>query len=184
MKVTETPLAGLLIVEPRVFADERGFFLESFNERTFQSFTGTTHRFVQDNHSQSSKGVLRGLHYQLAPHEQGKLVRVIQGEVWDVAVDIRPHSPTRGQWFGLLLSADNKRQLWMAPGFAHGFVTLSDTAELLYKTTDFYSPQHERCIAWNDSDLAINWPLERLGHAQPQLSTKDKSGVTWATIAA
>jgi dTDP-4-dehydrorhamnose 3,5-epimerase len=179
MQVITTPIPDLLIIEPKVFGDERGFFYESFNQTAFNTATGTAYNFVQDNHSKSSKGVLRGLHYQLAPHAQGKLVRVVQGEVWDVAVDIRDGSATRGQWFGVLLAADNKRQLWVPPGFAHGFVTLSDTAEFLYKTTDFYSPAHEQCIAWNDPTLAIDWQLARLGDVLPQLSGKDKMGAYW-----
>jgi len=179
MQAIQTPIPDLLIIEPKVFGDERGFFYESFNENTFKALTGVASRFVQDNHSKSSKGVLRGLHYQIAPHAQGKLVRVTQGEVWDVAVDIREGSAIRGQWFGVLLSAENKRQLWMPEGFAHGFVTLSETAELLYKTTDFYSPGHERCIAWNDPVLAVDWQLGRLGSMQPQLSAKDQLGAAW-----
>ena len=178
MKVIQTSIPDLLVFEPQVFADERGFFFESFNSNAFNAATGqSAASFVQDNHSQSSKGVLRGLHYQTAPHAQGKLVRVTQGEVWDVSVDIRPNSPTQGQSFGILLTADNKRQLWIPEGFAHGFVTLSETAEFLYKTTDFYSPKHERCIAWNDPVLAIDWQLGRLGGMQPQLSAKDKEGI-------
>jgi dTDP-4-dehydrorhamnose 3,5-epimerase len=137
---------------------------------------------VQDNHSKSSRGVLRGLHYQTAPHAQGKLVRVVQGAVWDVAVDIRFGSPTRGKWFGVLLSGENKRQFWIPAGFAHGFVTLSETAEFLYKTTDFYSPAYERCIAWDDKTLAVDWQIDQLGGAMPQLSAKDKMGITWETI--
>ncbi len=178
MKVIQTSIPDLLVFEPKVFADERGFFFESFNSNAFNAATGqSAASFVQDNHSQSSKGVLRGLHYQTARHAQGKLVRVTQGEVWDVSVDIRPNSPTQGQSFGILLTADNKRQLWIPEGFAHGFVTLSETAEFLYKTTDFYSPKHERCIAWNDPVLAIDWQLGRLGGMQPQLSAKDKEGI-------
>ena len=153
MKVIETKIPGLLVIEPRVFGDERGFFFESFNEKSFAEATGATPNFVQDNHSKSAKGVLRGLHYQLPPKAQGKLVRVVQGEVFDVAVDIRKDSPTYGQWVGEVLSADNKRQLWIPPGFAHGFLTLSDTAEFLYKTTDYWSPEHERAIVWNDETL-------------------------------
>ncbi len=183
MKVIQTSIPDLLVFEPKVFADERGFFFESFNSNAFNAATGqSAASFVQDNHSQSSKGVLRGLHYQTAPHAQGKLVRVTQGEVWDVSVDIRPNSPTQGQSFGILLTADNKRQLWIPEGFAHGFVTLSETAEFLYKTTDFYSPKHERCIAWNDPVLAVDWQLGRLGGMQPQLSEKDKLGLAWKTI--
>ncbi len=180
MNITLTPISDLLILEPRVFGDERGFFYESFNQTAFNAATGKDHHFVQDNHSKSSRGVLRGLHFQTAPHAQGKLVRVVQGEVWDVAVDIRDGSATRGQWFGVLLSADNKRQLWVPPGFAHGFVTLSETAEFLYKTTDFYSPAHEQCIAWNDPTLAVDWQLGRLGGIAPQLSAKDQLGLAWS----
>ncbi|MDI9332854.1 MAG: dTDP-4-dehydrorhamnose 3,5-epimerase [Cytophagales bacterium] len=177
MQVIQTPIADLLILEPKVFGDERGFFYESFNQAAFNTATNTNHHFVQDNHSQSSKGVLRGLHYQTAPHAQGKLVRVVQGEVWDVAVDIRTGSPTRGQWYGVLLSAENKRQLWVPPGFAHGFVTLSDTAEFLYKTTEFYNPAHEQCILWNDPRLGINWQLDKLSGNNPILSKKDLKGL-------
>ena len=185
MQVTTTPLDGLLILEPKVLSDDRGFVFESFNQRVFDKALGSHDsliRFVQDNHSKSSKGVLRGLHYQISPHAQGKLVRVIQGEVWDVSVDIRQNSPTRGRSFGIILNAENKRQLWFPEGFAHGFVTLSETAELLYKTTDFYSPEHERCIAWNDPVLAVDWQLGRLGSMQPQLSAKDQLGLAWKTI--
>jgi dTDP-4-dehydrorhamnose 3,5-epimerase len=180
MKSLPTPLDGLLILEPTIFDDERGFFFESFNEVTFKATTGLSSiTFVQDNHSQSSKGVLRGLHYQTSPHAQGKLIRVVQGEIWDVAVDIRDESPTRGQWLGVLLSSKNKKQVWLPPGFAHGFVTLSDSAEVLYKATNFYSPEHERCLAWNDPTLAIDWQLSRLGSVLPQLSAKDKLGAAF-----
>jgi len=186
MQVTTTPLEGLLILEPKVFSDDRGFVFESFNERVFnailKAIPSKACHFVQDNHSKSSQGILRGLHYQTAPHAQGKLVHVTQGEVWDVSVDIRPNSPTKGQSFGILLTAENKRQLWMPEGFAHGFVTLSETAELLYKTTDFYSPEHERCIAWNDPVLAVDWQLGRLGSMQPQLSAKDQLGAAWEKL--
>ncbi len=177
MKVTETQISGLLIIEPRVFGDERGFFVESFNEKAFAEATGVTASFVQDNHSKSAKGVLRGLHYQLPPKAQGKLVRVVQGEVFDVAVDIRKDSPTYGQWVGEILSADNKKQLWIPPGFAHGFLTLSDTAEFLYKTTDYWSPEHERAILWNDATLNIDWPLNGL---TPQLAAKDAAAVAFS----
>ncbi len=180
MNSIPTSIPDLLIFEPRIFGDERGFFYESFNQNAFNAATGLNLTFVQDNHSKSSKGVLRGLHFQSAPHAQGKLVRVVQGEVWDVAVDAREGSPTRGQSFGVLLSADNKRQLWVPPGFAHGFVTLSETAEFLYKTTDFYSPAHEHCIAWNDPTLAVDWQLARLGGMAPQLSAKDQLGLAWS----
>ena len=158
MNVISTAIPDVKIFEPKVFGDSRGFFLESFNQKVFEEATGLKRCFVQDNHSKSSRGVLRGLHYQLPPMEQGKLVRVIQGEVFDVAVDIRKTSPTFGQWVGVYLSAENKRQLWIPEGFAHGFLTLSDTAESLYKTTNYYSPQHEEAIAWNDPDLNIQWP--------------------------
>jgi dTDP-4-dehydrorhamnose 3,5-epimerase len=152
MKVTPTSIADVLIIEPRVFGDQRGFFLESFNQRQFNAATGTDFNFVQDNHSRSAKNVLRGLHYQVG-QPQGKLVRVVRGAVFDVAVDIRPASPTFGQWFGLELSEENHRQLWVPPGLAHGFLVLSDSAEFLYKTTDYYAPEQERCIVWNDSTL-------------------------------
>ena len=172
MKVLTTKIDGLYVFEPKVFGDTRGFFFESFNESVFAEATGLNVRFVQDNHSRSQRGVLRGLHYQLPPHAQGKLVRVVAGEVFDVAVDVRRSSPTFGQWHGELLSGENKRQFWIPPGFAHGFVTLSDTAEFLYKTTDFYSPLSERSIAWNDPLLAIDWPFEGV----PSLSSKDLAG--------
>lgn len=157
MKVTSTHLPDVKVIEPRVFEDERGFFFESFNQQRFEDAIGYSVSFVQDNHSKSCKGVLRGLHYQLPPKAQGKLVRVTQGEVFDVAVDIRKPSPTFGQWVGEILSADNKKQLWIPTGFAHGFLTLSDTAEFLYKTTDYYAPKLERSICWNDPKIAINW---------------------------
>jgi dTDP-4-dehydrorhamnose 3,5-epimerase len=172
MQVTATAIAEVLLLEPRVFGDERGFFFESFNERAFHEATGVDLHFVQDNHSKSGKGVLRGLHYQVE-QAQGKLVRVVEGEVFDVAVDIRPHSPTYGRWVGERLSAGNKRQLWVPPGLAHGFLVLSETAEVLYKTTDYYAPGHERCIAWNDPTLAITWP--NVGFP-PILSEKDRCG--------
>jgi len=172
MKVTSCAIPDVLLIEPRVFGDVRGFFYESFNQRAFHAATGVNLKFVQDNHSKSARGVLRGLHYQL--HQpQGKLVRVVAGEVFDVAVDIRRDSPTFGQWVGEVLSGDNKRQLWIPPGLAHGFVVLSDTAEFLYKTTDYYTPEHERCIAWNDPTLAIEWPAL---NGPPQLSAKDAAG--------
>jgi dTDP-4-dehydrorhamnose 3,5-epimerase len=176
MKATPTRIPDVWLIEPRVFGDERGFFFESFNELAFNAATGNTLAFVQDNHSKSVKGVLRGLHYQLAPRAQGKLVRVIQGEVFDVAVDIREGSPTYGLWVGEILSADNKRQLWIPPGFAHGFLTLSETAEFLYKTTDTWSPEHERCILWNDPTLDIAWPLDQLKGLAPILAAKDAAG--------
>lgn len=166
------PVQGPLLLTPRVFGDERGFFFESWNQQAFNAAAGDT-AFVQDNHSRSSRGVLRGLHYQLPPHSQGKLVRCVLGEIFDVAVDIRRSSPTFGQWVGAVLSADNKQQLWVPAGFAHGFLTLSEQAEVLYKTTDFWSRECERAIRWVDPALAIAWPLEALAGADPQLSEKD-----------
>jgi dTDP-4-dehydrorhamnose 3,5-epimerase len=171
MKVIETSLPGVLIIEPKVFGDERGFFYESFNAKAFEKATGLNPQFVQDNHSRSQKGVLRGLHYQLQ-NTQGKLVRVTAGEVLDVAVDIRRSSPNFGQWEAVRLSAENHRQLWVPEGFAHGFVVLSDFAEFLYKTTDYYTPSAERSIRWDDPTLAIDWQLEEA----PQLSAKDQDG--------
>lgn len=176
MKATPTKIPDIFVIEPRVFGDARGFFFESFNEKAFNEATGNQLAFVQDNHSKSVKGVLRGLHYQLPPKAQGKLVRVVQGEVFDVVVDIRKDSPTYGQWVGEILSADNKKQLWIPPGFAHGFLTLSDTAEFLYKTTDYWSPEHERAIIWNDPTLKIDWPLNG---AQPTLAAKDAAAVAF-----
>ncbi|EMR11891.1 dTDP-4-dehydrorhamnose 3,5-epimerase [Methylophaga lonarensis MPL] len=158
MKITATPIADVVVIEPDVFADERGFFFESFNQHKFEQAIGRRVDFVQDNHSKSVRGVLRGLHYQLPPHAQGKLVRVIQGEVYDVAVDIRKDSPTFGQWTGQHLSAENKKQMWIPEGFAHAFLTLTETAEFLYKTTDYYAKDCERAIAWNDPQIAIDWP--------------------------
>lgn len=175
MKVIASELPDVLILEPRVFGDERGFFYESFNARAFSEATGLNRAFVQDNHSRSQRGVLRGLHYQLQ-QAQGKLVRVTAGEVYDVAVDIRRSSPTFGQWTGVHLSAENKRQLWLPEGFAHGFLVLSEYAEFLYKTTDYYAPAHERCIRWDDPSLAIAWPLD----SAPQLSAKDQAGLSLA----
>ena len=172
MNVIQTTLPGVLILEPRVFGDERGFFFESFNQKALAEQAGIDTPFVQDNHSRSARNVLRGLHYQIR-QSQGKLVRVTAGEVFDVAVDIRKSSPTFGKWVGVRLSAENKRMVWVPPGFAHGFLVLSDYAEFLYKTTDYYAPEFERCIAWNDPDLAIDWPLD----AEPQLSAKDKLGM-------
>jgi dTDP-4-dehydrorhamnose 3,5-epimerase len=175
-QVTQTPLAGVLVLEPKVFGDDRGFFFESFNARDFEQATGVQRTFVQDNHSKSAKGVLRGLHYQ-TQHAQGKLVRVTQGAVFDVAVDIRKDSPTFGQWFGLELSADNKKQLWIPEGLAHGFLVTSDSAEFLYKTTDYYHPEFERSLLWSDSDLGIDWPLHLLD-AAPLLAAKDAQALT------
>lgn len=171
MNVIPTALPGVLILEPRVFVDSRGFFYESFNARAFEALTGVSTRFVQDNHSASSRGVLRGLHYQLE-NTQGKLVRVPRGEVLDVAVDLRRSSASFGQWVAVTLSADNHRQLWVPEGFAHGFVVISEHAEFLYKTTDYYNPAAERCIRWDDPDLAIDWQLQQ----PPLLSGKDQAG--------
>ena len=175
MKVTPTAIPDVLIIEPKVFGDARGFFYESFNDRAFDEAVGRHVEFVQDNHSRSSKGVLRGLHYQIQ-QPQGKLVRVARGAVFDVAVDVRKSSPTFGKWVGVELSEDNHRQLWVPPGFAHGFLVLSETAEFLYKTTDYYAPAHERCIAWDDPDVGIDWPLEEAGINAPILSEKDRKG--------
>ena len=175
MNVIDTAIADVKILEPKVFGDERGFFYESFNQKQFEAAIGRKVEFVQDNHSRSVKGVLRGLHYQVS-QPQGKLVRVAVGEVFDVAVDIRKDSPTFGQWVSVTLSAENKRQLWVPAGLAHGFVVTSDVAEFLYKTTDYYAPEHERCILWNDPDLAIDWPLD----GEPTLSGKDKLGKLFA----
>jgi dTDP-4-dehydrorhamnose 3,5-epimerase len=171
MNVSATELPGVLVIEPKVFGDDRGFFYESFNAREFENASGLKLQFVQDNHSRSLKGVLRGLHYQVE-HAQGKLVRVTAGEVLDVAVDIRRSSPHFGQWASVRLSAENNRQLWIPPGFAHGFVVLSDYAEFLYKTTDYYTPSAERCIRWDDPDLNIDWQLS----GPPTLSAKDQTG--------
>jgi dTDP-4-dehydrorhamnose 3,5-epimerase len=171
LKLTQTSIPDLLIIEPKVFGDERGFFFESFNRRKFAELTGIEADFLQDNHSRSAKGVLRGLHYQIQ-QPQGKLVRVVQGTVLDVAVDIRKSSPTFGQHVALELTAENKRMLWIPEGFAHGFVVLSDTAEFLYKTTDYWFPEHERCILWNDPAMKIDWKLQ----ASPSLSAKDAQG--------
>ena len=175
MKATRLAIPEVVLIEPQVFGDARGFFFESFNQKTFNEATGTNHPFVQDNHSRSSQGVLRGLHYQIQ-QPQGKLVRVARGKVWDVAVDIRKSSPTFGQWVGAELSEDNQHQLWVPPGFAHGFVVLSESADFLYKTTDYYAPEHERCIAWNDPQLGIRWPYE----GEPRLSAKDAQGLVFA----
>jgi dTDP-4-dehydrorhamnose 3,5-epimerase len=172
MKVLATAIPDLLMLEPQVFGDSRGFFLESYNQRDFARVTGVNPVFVQDNHSCSTRGVLRGLHYQVR-QPQAKLVRVIAGEVFDVAVDLRKNSPTFGQWVGEYLSAENKRMMWIPQGFAHGFLVLSEHAEFLYKTTDYYAPEHERCIRWNDPDLDIRWPID----IEPQLSAKDLQGV-------
>ncbi len=175
MKVIPTQLPEVLIIEPRIFGDSRGFFFESYNRQAFNRATGLELDFVQDNHSRSVRGVLRGLHYQIR-QPQGKLVRVVKGEVFDVAVDIRKSSPTFGQWVGVTLSEDNCRQLYIPPGFAHGFVVTSDSADFLYKTTDYYAPEHERCIAWNDASIGIQWPVE----GEPIVSDKDKAGLPLA----
>lgn len=171
MKATRLAIPEVVLLQPKVFGDERGFFYESFNQQRFEEAIGRSVPFVQDNHSCSTKGVLRGLHYQVQ-QPQGKLVRVVAGEVFDVAVDLRASSPTFGQWVGELLSAENKHQLWVPEGFGHGFLVLSDNAEFLYKTTDYYAPQHERCVIWNDIDIAIQWPLS----GAPTLSAKDEGG--------
>ncbi len=171
MKVTPASLSDVLLIEPQVFGDERGFFFESFNERTFTEKTGIRVRFVQDNHSRSVRNVLRGLHYQIE-QPQGKLIRVVSGSVFDVAVDLRRSSPTFGKWTGSALSAENKRMQWIPPGFGHGFVVTSDSAEVLYKTTDYWAPAHERCIAWNDATIGIQWPLA----GKPVLAAKDIVG--------
>lgn len=174
MQAVATVISDVFVLEPRVFGDARGFFYESFNSAVFEAATGFKADFVQDNHSKSGRDVLRGLHFQLAPRAQGKLVRVVQGAVFDVAVDIRKDSPTYGRWHGEILSAENNKQLWVPPGLAHGFLVLSDSAEFLYKTTDYYAPELERCLRWDDPSLAINWPLDG---RQPQLSAKDQQGL-------
>ncbi|EEQ8254399.1 dTDP-4-dehydrorhamnose 3,5-epimerase [Escherichia coli] len=178
MNVIKTEIPDVLIFEPKVFGDERGFFFESFNQKVFEEAVGRKVEFVQDNHSKSSKGVLRGLHYQLEPYAQGKLVRCVVGEVFDVAVDIRKSSPTFGKWVGVNLSAENKRQLWIPEGFAHGFITLSNIAEFIYKTTQFYNPSFERVIAWDDPVLNINWNIKQL----PIVSKKDMKGLPFSNI--
>ncbi|WP_426074151.1 dTDP-4-dehydrorhamnose 3,5-epimerase [Janthinobacterium sp. DSP2-3-3] len=175
MQIQTTSIPDILILEPTVFGDDRGFFYESFNQKRFAELTGVTRDFVQDNHSKSAKGVLRGLHYQIQ-QPQGKLVRVTAGEVFDVAVDLRKSSPTFGRWVGVTLSAANKRQLWIPEGFAHGFVVTSDSAEFLYKTTDYWAPEFERSLLWNDPAIGIDWPLD----GEPLLSGKDKVGTSLA----
>lgn len=172
MDATRLAIPEVVLLTPKVFGDERGFFYECFNQRQFEVATGLKRQFVQDNHSRSQRGVLRGLHYQLPPKAQGKLVRVVQGEVFDVAVDLRRSSPTFGRWVGARLSAENKQQMWIPEGFAHGFVTLSESADFLYKTTDFYAPECERCIAWNDPAIGVDWQFE----GEPRLSGKDREG--------
>ena len=178
-QVTPTAIPDVLILEPKVFGDARGFFFESYNENDFKQATGLDVKFVQDNHSRSAKGVLRGLHYQLPPHAQGKLVRCVTGAVFDAAVDIRKSSPTFGKWVGVELSEDNHKQLWIPPGFAHGFLTLTDAAEFLYKTTDFYVPSAERCIVWNEPAVGVHWPI--LG-GPPSLSAKDATASGWSQL--
>ncbi|HQV80749.1 MAG: dTDP-4-dehydrorhamnose 3,5-epimerase [Moraxellaceae bacterium] len=175
MQIIDTSIADIKIIEPTIWGDERGFFFESFRQDKFEAMVGNAPQFVQDNHSRSSKDVLRGLHYQLPSYQQAKLVRCVVGEVFDVAVDIRRQSPSFGQWVGVYLSAENKRQLWIPAGFAHGFLTMSATAEVLYKTTQYYHPASERCLRWNDPHLAIKWPLLN----EPQLSAKDQQGLLW-----
>jgi len=179
MNIIPTAIPDVLLLTPKVFGDSRGFFFESFNERAFEAAIGRPAAFVQDNHSRSGRGVLRGLHYQVE-QPQGKLVRVVAGAVFDVAVDIRPASPTCGRWVGVELTADNKHQLWIPPGLAHGFLVLSETADFLYKTTDYYAPAHERCILWNDPVLDVHWPLE----GQPILSAKDAAGLPFTMVTA
>ncbi|MHB8978798.1 MAG: dTDP-4-dehydrorhamnose 3,5-epimerase [Trichloromonadaceae bacterium] len=176
MNVIKTEIPDVLIIDPKVFGDERGFFYESYTEREFRCATGLDVHFVQDNHSRSLKGVLRGLHYQLPPFAQGKLVRCVVGEVFDVAVDLRKSSPNFGKWVSVNLSAENKRQFWIPPGFAHGFLVLSDVAEFLYKTTNYYAPEYDRGIVWNDPDLDIEWPHPEA----PQLSDKDRTAMRFA----
>lgn len=175
MQATPLAIPEVILFEPKVFGDDRGFFFESFNQAQFDAAVGRPVNFVQDNHSRSARNVLRGLHYQIQ-QAQGKLVRVVAGEVFDVAVDLRRSSPTFGQWVGAVLSAENKKQLWVPEGFGHGFVVLSESADFLYKTSDFYAPKHERCIIWNDPDLAIDWPQQ----GDPVLSEKDKKGLPFA----
>lgn len=175
MKIVNTTIPDVLLIEPKVFGDDRGFFFESFNEKQFAAAIGKTVSFVQDNHSKSARGVLRGLHYQIQ-QAQGKLVRVVAGEVFDVAVDLRKNSPTFGLWVGAVLSAENKRQMWIPEGFAHGFVVTSESAEFLYKTTDYWAPEHERCLAWNDPAIGITWPFD----TPPILSDKDQKGLLLA----
>lgn len=175
MKARPLAIPDVVLIEPKVFGDDRGFFFESFNQAKFEAAIGRPVSFVQDNHSRSARNVLRGLHYQIQ-QPQGKLVRVVQGEVFDVAVDLRKSSPTFGQWVGEILSAENKRQMWVPEGFAHGFIVLSNNAEFLYKTTDYYAPEHERSIAWNDPAIAIQWPID----VEPVLSAKDRQGKSLA----
>jgi dTDP-4-dehydrorhamnose 3,5-epimerase len=183
MKATRLAIPDVVLFEPKVFGDERGFFFESFNHLQFEEAIGRSVNFVQDNHSRSTKGVLRGLHYQIQ-NPQGKLVRVVSGEVLDIAVDMRRSSATFGQWVGAVLSAENKHQLWVPEGFAHGFVVFSESADFLYKTTDYYMPQHECCLTWNDVQVNVDWMLERLDGLAPQLSAKDQNGLPFSTAEA
>lgn len=176
MNIVPTSLPGVLLIEPKVFGDERGFFFESFNARSFAQATGVTAAFVQDNHSHSRRGVLRGLHYQLE-QAQGKLVRAVTGEVYDAVVDLRRSSPTFGRWEGFVLSAQNKKMLWVPPGFGHGYYVMSESTDFLYKTTDYYAPQHERCVLWNDPAIGVQWPLST---GEPTLSAKDQLGLRLA----
>ena len=177
IKIHQTPLKDVLVIEPKVFGDERGWFYESFNQQEFHRATDVNYPFVQDNHSLSKQGILRGLHYQ-KQHVQGKLVRVTKGSVFDVAVDLRTSSPSYGKWFGQELSSDNHLQMWVPPGFAHGFIVLSETAEFLYKTTDYYDSSSECCLLWNDPSIAVEWPLNRIPNL-PQLNDKDTAGLLW-----
>ncbi|MDP2609842.1 MULTISPECIES: dTDP-4-dehydrorhamnose 3,5-epimerase [unclassified Oceanobacter] len=183
MNVIQTSIDGVVVIEPKVFGDERGFFLETFQDNRYRDMAGINATFVQDNHSRSRKGVLRGLHFQKSK-PQGKLVRVIRGSVFDVAVDIRPGSPTFGQWEGVILSEENKRQFWVPPGLAHGFLVLSDAADFEYKCTDYYDPADEGSLIWNDPEVAIEWPLNELGDVEVQLSGKDAVAPTLAQLAA
>ncbi|WEW98840.1 dTDP-4-dehydrorhamnose 3,5-epimerase [Pseudomonas nitroreducens] len=183
MKATRLAIPEVVLLEPKVFGDNRGFFFESFNHLQFEEAIDRPVKFVQDNHSRSARGVLRGLHYQIQ-NPQGKLVRVVSGEVLDIAVDMRRSSATFGHWVGALLSAENKHQLWVPEGFAHGFVVFSDSADFLYKTTDYYMPQHECCLAWNDAEVNVDWMLEKLGGMVPQLSEKDQKGLPFAAAEA
>ncbi len=175
MNITRTAIDGVLVLEPKVFGDDRGFFMESFNQKAFDDAVGRSVSFVQDNHSRSVKGVLRGLHFQQGEHAQGKLVRATQGSVFDVAVDIRPGSATFGKWVGVELSGSNHRQLWLPPGMAHGFLVTSDSADFLYKATQYYAPQSEGCVRWNDPEIGIEWPLDGI---EPSLSAKDANGAS------
>jgi dTDP-4-dehydrorhamnose 3,5-epimerase len=177
MRVISSEIPDVLLIEPKVFGDARGFFFESYNAKVFRELSGVGMAFVQDNHSRSARGVLRGLHYQIR-QPQGKLVRVARGAVFDVTVDLRRSSPTFGKWVGTELSEENRRELWIPPGFAHGFLVLSESADFLYKTTDYYAPEHERCIAWNDPAIGIRWPLAQAGLVEPRLSPKDSAGTT------